>query len=74
MMTLVMKNCLLDQFVVFDLDLEPIWIDNSCFFVSQKLELNIIYFICFDNSMKKVIQCTYVDFCENIRSQDMFVR
>jgi hypothetical protein len=24
MITVVMKNCLLDQFVVFDLDLEPI--------------------------------------------------
>ena len=46
MMTFVMKNCLLDLFVVLDLDLEPIWIDNSWgFFVSQKLELNIIYFI-----------------------------
>ena len=57
MMTFVMKNCLLDLFVVLDLDLEPIWIDNSWgFFVSQKLELNIIYFICFDNSMNKVIQ------------------
>ena len=33
-------------------------------FLSQKLELNIIYFICFDNSIKKVIQCTCVDFCE----------
>jgi hypothetical protein len=24
--------------------------------------------------MKKVIQCTCVDFCENIRSQDMYVK
>jgi hypothetical protein len=23
--------------------------------------------------MKKVMQCTRVDFCENIRSQDMYV-
>ena len=79
MMILVMGNCLLDLFVVFDLDLEPIWVDNSCFclfcfFVSQQLELNIIYFICFDNSMKKVIQSMCVDFCENIRSQDMYVK
>jgi hypothetical protein len=43
MMTFVMENCLLDLFVVLDLDLEPVWIDNSClfFFVSQMLELNI---------------------------------
>jgi hypothetical protein len=79
MMILVMGNCLLDLFVVFDLDLEPIWVDNSCcfclfFFVWQQLELNIIYFICFDNSMKKVIQCMCVDYCENIQSQDMYVK
>jgi hypothetical protein len=46
MMILVMGNCLLDLFAVFDLDLEPIWVDNSCcfwfFFVSQQLELNTI--------------------------------
>jgi hypothetical protein len=68
-----------DIFTVFYLDLEPIWVDNSCcfclfFFVSQQLELNIIYFIRFDNSMKKVIQSMCVDFCENIRSQDMYVK
>ena len=42
MMTFVMENCLLDLFVVLNLDLEPVWIDNSClvFFVSQT-ELNI---------------------------------
>jgi hypothetical protein len=57
MMTSVMENCILELFVALDLDLELIWIGNyCCFFVSQKLELNIIYFICFDNSMKKVIQ------------------
>jgi hypothetical protein len=43
-------------------------------FLSQKLELNIIYFIWFDNSMKRVIQGTCVDFCENIRSQDIYVK
>ena len=76
MMTFVMENCLLNLFVVLDLNLEPIWIDNSCLFsfVSQKLEFNIIYFSCFDNSIKKVIQCMCVDFCENIRSQDMYVK
>ena len=72
MMKFVMENCLLNLFVALDLDLEPIWIDNSrfvwSFFVSQKLELNIIYFSCFNNSIKKVIQCMCVDFCENIRS------
>ena len=43
MMTFVMENCLLDLFVVLDLDLELIWIDNTWFFffVSQMLELNI---------------------------------
>ena len=35
MMTFVMENCLLDLFVVLDLDLEPISIDNS-FFLSLK--------------------------------------
>jgi hypothetical protein len=47
MMTFVLENCLLDLFVVLDLDLGLILIDNSFFFVSQKLEINIIYFICF---------------------------
>ena len=52
-----------------DLDLGSILIDNSFFFVSQKLDLNIIYILfVFDNSMKNVIQCTCVDFYENIRS------
>jgi hypothetical protein len=38
-----MGNCLLDLLAVFDLDLEPIWVDNSLvFFVSQQLELNTI--------------------------------
>jgi hypothetical protein len=46
MMTFVLENCLLDLFVVLDLDLGSILIDNF-FFVSQKLEINIIYFICF---------------------------
>ena len=32
MMILVMGNCLLDLFAVFDLDLEPIRVDNSCCF------------------------------------------
>ena len=49
MMILVMGNCLLDLFAVFDLDLETIWVDNSCcfclfcFFVSQQLELNMFF-------------------------------
>jgi hypothetical protein len=47
MMTFVLKNCLLDLFVVLDLDLGSILIDNSFFSLSQKLEINIIYFICF---------------------------
>jgi hypothetical protein len=44
-----MGNCLLDLLAVFDLDLEPIWVDNSCcfclfcFFVSQQLELNMFF-------------------------------
>ena len=49
--------------------LGSILIDNSFLFVSQKLDLNIIYILfVFDNSMKNVIQCTCVDFYENIRS------
>ena len=69
-MKFVLNNCLLDLFVVFlDLDLGSILIDNSFFFVSQKLDLNIIYILFdFDNSMKNVIQCMCVDFYENIRS------
>jgi hypothetical protein len=47
MMTFVLENWLLDLFVVLDLDLGSILIDNSFFSVSQKLEINIIYFICF---------------------------
>ena len=43
-------------------------------YISQKFELNIIYFVCFDNSMKRVMQCTCVDFCDNIRSQDMYAK
>ena len=67
-MTFVLENCLLDLFVVLDIDLGSILIDNS-FFLSQKLDLNIIYILfIFDNSMKNVIQCTCVDFYENIRS------
>ena len=69
MMKFVLENCLLDLIVVLDLDLGSILIDNSFFFVSQKLDLNIIYILFdFDNSMKNVIQCTCVDFYENIRS------
>ena len=68
MMKFVLENCLLDLFVVLDFDLGSILIDNS-FFLSQKLDLNIIYILfVFDNSMKNVIQCTRVDFYENIRS------
>ena len=68
-MKFVLENCLLDLFVVLDLDLGSILIDNSFFFVFQKLDLNIIYILfVFDNSMKNVIQCTCVDFYENIRS------
>jgi hypothetical protein len=44
-MTFFLENCLLDLFVVLDIHLGSILIDNS-FFVSQKLEINI-YFICF---------------------------
>jgi hypothetical protein len=40
-------KCLLDLFVVLDLNFRSILIDNSFFFVAQKLEINIIYFICF---------------------------
>jgi hypothetical protein len=69
MMKFALENCLLDLFVVLDLDLGSILIDNSFLFVSQKLDLNIIYILfVFDNSMKNVIQCTCVDFYENIRS------
>ena len=68
-MKFVLENCLLVLFVVLDLYLGSILIDNSFFFVSQKLDLNIIYILfVFDNSMKNVIQCTCVDFYENIRS------
>jgi hypothetical protein len=56
MMKFVLENCLLDLFVVLDLDLGSILNDNSFFFVSQKLDLNIIYILfVFDNSMKNVI-------------------
>ena len=69
MMKFVLENCLLDLFVVLHLDLGSILIDNSFFFVFQKLDLNIIYILfVFDNSMKNVIQGTCVDFYENIRS------
>jgi hypothetical protein len=53
MMTFVLENCLLDLFVVLDLNLRSILIDNSFFFVSQKLEINIIYFICFWQQYEK---------------------
>jgi hypothetical protein len=48
MMAIVIEICSLNLFVVLDLDLEPIWIEISFFFVSQNLESNIIYFICFE--------------------------
>jgi hypothetical protein len=68
-MKFLLENCLLDLIVVLDLDLGSILIDNYFFFVSQKLDLNIIYILfVFDNSMKNVIHCTCVDFYENIRS------
>ena len=68
-MKFVLENCLLVLFVVLDLYLGSILIDDSFFFVSQKLDLNVIYILfVFDNSMKNVIQCTCVDFYENIRS------
>jgi hypothetical protein len=35
-LTFVMENCLLDLFAVLDLDLEPIWMDNSWVFWSLK--------------------------------------
>ena len=53
MMTFVLENCLLNLFVVLDLDLGSILIDNFFFFVSQKLEINIIYFICFWQQYEK---------------------
>ena len=69
MMKFVLENCFLDLFVVLDLDLGSILIDNSFWFVSQKLDLNIIYILfVFDNSMKNAIQFTCVDFYKNIRS------
>ena len=68
MMTFVLENCLLYLFVVLDLDLGSILIDNS-FFLSLKSWKYILFILfVFDNSMKNVIQCTCVDFCENIRS------
>ena len=68
MMTFVLENCLLDLFVVLDIDLGSILIDNS-FFLSLKSWKYILFILfVFDNSMKNVIQCTCVDFCENIRS------
>ena len=72
MMAIVIEICSLNLFVVLDLDLEPIWIENS-FFLSLKIWSQIL-FILFVLSMKKVMQCTCVDFCENIRSQDMYVK
>jgi hypothetical protein len=60
-MKCVRENCLLDLFVVLDLDLGSILINNSFFFVSQKLDLNIIYILfVFDNNMKNVIQCRFL--------------
>jgi hypothetical protein len=68
MMTFVLENCLLDLFVVLDLDLASNLIDNS-FFLSLKSWKYILFILfVFDNSMKNVIQYTCVDFCENIRS------
>jgi hypothetical protein len=53
MMTFVLENCLLDLFVVLDLNLRSILIDNSFFFVSQKFELKLIYFICLTTVWKR---------------------
>ena len=48
MMTFVLENCLLDLFVVLDLDLGSILIDNFFFFCLSKVEFKYyLYFICF---------------------------
>jgi hypothetical protein len=48
MMTFVMKICLLDLFVVLDLDLEPILIDNSWgFFCLSKVGVKYYLFYLF---------------------------
>jgi len=54
MMTFVMGNCLLDMFVVLDLDLEPIWIDNSCFFCLSKVAVKYYLFYLFWQQYEKV--------------------
>ena len=77
MMTFVMENCLLFTVCCFWIQVwnQFEWIIlGCCFFVSQKLELNIIYIFCFSNSMKRVIQCTCVDSCGNILSKDMYIK
>ena len=54
--------------VVLDIDLGSILMDNS-FFLSLKSWKYILFILfVFGNSMKNVIQCTCVDFSENIRS------
>ena len=45
MMTFVMENCLLDLFVVLDLDLEPILIDNSCLFFICLSKVGVKYYL-----------------------------
>jgi hypothetical protein len=44
-MTFVMDNCLLDLFVVLDLDSEPIWIDNSCLFFICLSKVGVKYYL-----------------------------
>ena len=45
MMKFALENCLLDLFVVLDLDLGSILIDNSFLFVSQILFCKIVFFV-----------------------------
>jgi len=71
-MTFVMGNCLLDMFVVLDLDLEPIWIDNSCFFCLSKVGVKYYLFYLFWQQYEKVHSVCVCRFFENIRSQDMY--
>jgi hypothetical protein len=45
MMTFVLENCLLDLFVVLDLNLRSILIDNSFFFVSRLSKIGNKYYL-----------------------------
>ena len=61
-MKCVLENCLLDLFVVLDIDLGSILIDNSFFFVSQKLDLNtcIIYILFVFEKCHSVYVCRFL--------------